>query len=301
MIQVLCIGYCCYDLIFYPDIPFECNVKYMIRETDESGGGPAANAAYLLSLWGIPAAFAGVLGNDHFGDLVLREFEAVNTDVRLVEKPEGFKTPFSSIVADPGTGDRTIFTRHMTSDSYLPDWNRIPGLSPKVILADGHQLKATLDAVKRFPDAVLVLDAGSLRDETEKLLSLADHAVCSERFGCSISGLDSLDSREEMKKALDKISSICRGRCAVTLGEAGAAYIEDDELRHIPAFMVDAADTTAAGDIFHGAYVSALLDGKPFHDCLVFASAAAALSVKARGGRNSIPKPDDVKRFLKCK
>ncbi len=299
MIRVLCIGYSCYDLIFYPDTAFEFNKKYLVTETDESGGGPAANAAYLLSSWGVPTAFAGVLGNDYYGDLILEEFARVNTDTRLVERPEGSKTPFSSIIIEPDTGDRTIFTRHMDISSYLPDWGRIPGLSPKIILADGHRPEAALDAVKRFPDAVLVLDAGSLRDETEKLLPLADHAVCSEQFGCSISGLRALNTRDEWKKSLEKIKSICRGQCAVTLGKNGVIFMEDGAVRHIPAFRVDAADTTAAGDIFHGAYVCALLDGKSFSDSLVFASAAAALSAGRRGGRNSIPGPDEVRIFLK--
>lgn len=299
MTQVLCIGYSCYDLIFYPDVPFERDTKYLVTETDESGGGPAANAAYLLSSWGVPAAFAGVLGNDHYGDLVLEEFARVNTDTRLVERPEGFKTPFSSVIIEPDSGERTIFTRHMDIQPYLPDWNRIPGLSPKIILADGHRLEATLDAVERFPDAVLVLDAGSLRDETGKLLPLAGHAVCSEQFGCQLSALDSLNGPEQWKKSLEKIKSICRGECAVTLGKNGVIFLEEGAVRHIPAFRVDAADTTAAGDIFHGAYVYALLAGKSFGNSLVFASAAAALSAGRRGGRNSIPGLDEVGIFLK--
>jgi sugar/nucleoside kinase (ribokinase family) len=48
-------------------------------------------------------------------------------------------------------------------------------------------------------------------------------------------------------------------------------------------------DTTAAGDIFHGAFAFALLEDREFAAALAFASAAAGLSVQRPGGRDSIP------------
>jgi sugar/nucleoside kinase (ribokinase family) len=74
MVDVLCIGYACFDLFYYLDgFPAE-DSKILVRRTEKSGGGPAANAAYLLSSWGAAAAFAGCLGNDREAEAILAEF-----------------------------------------------------------------------------------------------------------------------------------------------------------------------------------------------------------------------------------
>jgi sulfofructose kinase len=55
-----------------------------------------------------------------------------------------------------------------------------------------------------------------------------------------------------------------------------------------PAFVVNCVDTTGAGDIFHGAFCYAVLEGMPLHDTLEFANAMAALNCTALGARGGI-------------
>jgi sulfofructose kinase len=59
---------------------------------------------------------------------------------------------------------------------------------------------------------------------------------------------------------------------AVTLGSAGVIHAGG----RVPAFPVAARDTTGAGDVFHGAFALALVEGCSTDAALVFASAAAA-------------------------
>ena len=66
----------------------------------------------------------------------------------------------------------------------------------------------------------------------------------------------------------------------------------------MPAFPAPAVDTTAAGDIFHGAFTYAVARGMPFRNSLRFASLTASLSVRVAGGRKSIPTLDKVKEEL---
>src|SRR4030042_943758 len=56
--MVLAIGTAAYDLFFPLSGWLEENHKYEIAASQESGGGPAGDAAYLLSPWGEPAALA---------------------------------------------------------------------------------------------------------------------------------------------------------------------------------------------------------------------------------------------------
>ena len=54
--DVLCIGTGAFDVFLTVDgFPAE-NRKYELSGSREEGGGPAANAAFLLSRWGVPAA-----------------------------------------------------------------------------------------------------------------------------------------------------------------------------------------------------------------------------------------------------
>ena len=77
MCEILCIGHAAYDITYSSDSFLKENVKYETEFFIECGGGPAANAAVLLSSWGIKTAFAGVIGNDYYGTRLIDEFKNV--------------------------------------------------------------------------------------------------------------------------------------------------------------------------------------------------------------------------------
>jgi len=66
----------------------------------------------------------------------------------------------------------------------------------------------------------------------------------------------------------------------------------------LPAFPATVVDTTAAGDIFHGAFAYGVLNEKPLQENLRFASMTASLSVQLPGGRKSVPPIARVKEAL---
>ena len=75
--DVLCVGHAAYDIIFSLNgFPRE-DRKYAVSEgCIECGGGPAANAAYLLARWGLNAGFVGLAGKDVYGEANLEELRA---------------------------------------------------------------------------------------------------------------------------------------------------------------------------------------------------------------------------------
>jgi len=58
-------------------------------------------------------------------------------------------------------------------------------------------------------------------------------------------------------------------------------------------------DTTAAGDVFNGAFVVALSEGKTIENAVVFACKAAAISVTRLGAQASAPHRKEVESFDK--
>jgi len=67
----------------------------------------------------------------------------------------------------------------------------------------------------------------------------------------------------------------------------------------VRGFKVKAVDTTAAGDVFNGALVVALGEGRPLRDAVRFANAAAAISVTRMGAQPSAPTRAEIEKFLR--
>jgi sugar/nucleoside kinase (ribokinase family) len=84
----------------------------------------------------------------------------------------------------------------------------------------------------------------------------------------------------------------------ITDGAQGSWYWDAGQHLHQPAFGIDVVDTTGAGDVFHGAYLYAYLQGWPAQRCLAFASATAALKCRKVGGRAGIPDRAEIEAFL---
>jgi sulfofructose kinase len=67
----------------------------------------------------------------------------------------------------------------------------------------------------------------------------------------------------------------------------------------LPAYNVNAVDTTGCGDTFHGAFALAIAQKKPIMEAAHFASAAAALCATKIGGRDGIPNAIQLELFMK--
>src|SRR6202023_1523178 len=85
---------------------------------------------------------------------------------------------------------------------------------------------------------------------------------------------------------------------AMTLGAHGALALTEGLFYYSPAFVVNCVDTTGAGDIFHGAFCYAVLQGMPMSEALEFSNAMAALNCTALGARGGIRGLDDVRALM---
>lgn len=287
MKNVLCVGHSAYDLTFLvEEYPIE-NRKYSMEPPTECGGGPAANAAYLIAKWGGSCRYAGVVGDDAYGHKIQREMESVGVDCTwLIKDPEG-GTPYSFILANQSNGSRTLFNTKPGTKALELEWD---DWQPDVILLDGHEVEASLQVLKRFKDAISILDAGSFNERTKRLAQEVDYLVCSEDFCRETTGVDGQDP-SSVADQLDKLTS---NHCVITLGHRGSIYQVKKQGIHQPTLAVDAMDTTGAGDIFHGAFAFGLAMEMEMENTVQIASIAAALSVQKPGARVAIPTLEQV-------
>lgn len=287
--EVLCVGHAAYDLsVFVSKYPVE-NSKYETQDLRESGGGPAANAAFLLAKWGMPVAFAGLVGDDDVGQRVRAELARGGVDISLLELRPGHATPFSVILVNRQNGSRTIINRKLPGQFLQLTPEQLAPFSPKVLLFDGHELDASLAALRAFPDAISILDAGSWRDGTARLAGRVHYLAASERFARQTTGLPDLGDEDAQRACVEDLRNKYGAKVVVTLGERGLVADAGEGFQYLPAFPAKTIDTTAAGDIFHGAFAYAIARGLPFSEGLRLSAKAAALSVETPGGRSSIP------------
>jgi len=80
----------------------------------------------------------------------------------------------------------------------------------------------------------------------------------------------------------------------ITLGKQGAFFKSVSREILIPAPIVTAIDTTAAGDTFCGALTVALTEGKDWDDAIRFAVTAASISVTRMGAQSSVPYRNEI-------
>jgi sugar/nucleoside kinase (ribokinase family) len=133
------------------------------------------------------------------------------------------------------------------------------------------------------------------REDFERLLDLSDHLILGRTFAAALTGTS------DPAVAARALWHPCRSAVVVTAGSAGCWAVSgpaDSPLLHQPAYAVPIVDTTGCGDVFHGAYASALARGLPLVERLREASAAAALKASRGGGQDGIPDRADVDVFL---
>ena len=263
-----------------------------------AGGGPAANAAYLLALWGERCALAALVGDDSTGRRIIEESRLAGLDVSLIEARGGHATPVSLILINKQNGSRTIVNRKAPAAPLHCDPIALAELKPGVLLFDGHELEASLAALDAFPDAVTILDAGSWRTGTAGLAGKVRYLAASERFALQATGLPGLREPTQQRTCVARLREQHSNIVVVTMGERGLVADDGTGFFHLPAWPARTVDTTAAGDIFHGALVWSVARKLEFRECLRFASMAAALSVEKPGGRASIPPLARVKEAL---
>jgi len=108
----------------------------------------------------------------------------------------------------------------------------------------------------------------------------------------------SVKSREDAVAAASKLLTTGVKTVVVTLGAKGALYCTPDRTVDIPAYPVEAVDTTAAGDAYTGALATALAEEKSLVESLKFAAAAAALAVTKAGAQPAMPLRQEVDEFI---
>ncbi|HEV3220573.1 MAG TPA: PfkB family carbohydrate kinase [Candidatus Acidoferrales bacterium] len=259
-------------------------------------GGQVASAMVACQKWGIRTRYVGRVGDDSAGELQRKEFKKAGVDAHL-KVIRGAQSQTSFILVDEPSGERTVLWNRSAEMTIRPaDLERKWVVDSRALLVDGHDTKAAATAARwahedRIP---VTADLDNLYSGVEVLLEYVDFLVCSKEFPARLTG------EKDLHKALPAIHERFGNRvAAATLGRDGVIAWDGTRFHYRPAFVVNAVDTTGAGDVFHGAFVYAQLVGMDLDEQLAFSCAAAALNCKALGARGGIAPLKQIRELLR--
>lgn len=259
-------------------------------------GGQVASALVACQSWGLRTRYVGKVGTDPAAELQRSEFARAGVEAHLLSVPD-CTSQLAYILVDQPSGERTILWSRDARLTLDPAELRREWVTrARALLLDGHDTSAASLAARWARDASIpvVADLDNLYPGVEALLENVDYLIASRDFPARLTG------QPDLTKSLPAIHLRFSCRVAgVTLGAGGALAWDGSRFHYAPAFRVNTLDTTGAGDIFHGAFVYALLQGWPLSRQLEFSCAAAALNCTALGARGGIRPLSEIEALIR--
>ncbi|HET6218082.1 MAG TPA: ribokinase [Acidobacteriaceae bacterium] len=266
---------------------------------DVFNGGKGANQAVAVAKLGAPVEMIGSLGTDLFTERLLSGLKAAGVDTHAVQMVAGPCGVAHISRADNGENSIIVISgaNRLLSAAYI-DAHRETVQRASMILV---QLETPLEAVIRLAEQAseaktpLMLDPAPAMPLPEVLLSRTTWLTPNETEAQILLGRVKIDPGA----AAEKLLAMGVRNVALKLGSQGVFLAgRDCPAQQVPAFTVNAVDTTAAGDCFNAAFAVALTRKKPPVEAARYASAAAAISVTRAGAQPSLPSSAEVEAFL---
>jgi ribokinase len=300
MARIVIVGSCNVDLTTFTDrFPAPGETIFGSR-FDLGFGGKGANQAAAARCCGAEVSMVACVGNDLFGQATVGNFERMGIDARHVRVVEGVSSGVAPIFVDPSGQNRIIVVKG-ANDRLLPeDVDRAAAVIERadcIVLQFEIPLETvahTLRLARTRGIRTIVNPAPALPCDLE-ILANADYVIPNETEAAGLTGMPFRTEREAEACAQSMLDRGVR-RVIVTLGDRGALVADRHAMRIVPAFEVDARDTTGAGDAFIGSFATFLIEGASEHEAVARANLYAALSTMAVGTQKSFWAREDFER-----
>ncbi len=294
---VYCIGSVVFDGLVRPveAMPGWGTITFVDSISNHLGGNGSA-AAYTVARMGVPAKLAAVIGRDPAGEHVAARLRQAGVDLSQLQVRDDVPTARTVGLVnrqgerlffhDPGA--LGVFTAAQVS--FQPEVVRgyaffhygtifcLPAVRPHasqvLVRARRAGLRTSLDVDWDF--------MGRWLDDLGPLCPLIDYLFLNTQEAEMLTG-----SREPAQVGGFFLE---RGVGVVVLkmAERGCAVFSKTETFSLPAFQVQAVDTTGAGDCFCGGFLAGLCRGWSLRESARLANAAGAQSVVCVGNTDGV-------------
>ena len=289
--RMIAVGAICNTTIYrvdhVPSLPAKLLASAMTQVVD----GMALSAAYALVRLGGSAKIWARVGDDALAVSMRHSLSAEGLDTHGLHTVPGTLTSQATVIVDQH-GDRLVVPFHDPRVDKSPSWLPLDELDDAdFVHCDTRWVEGAEAAMKaaraRHLPCMIDGDVAPL-EVLQRLIPLATHAVFSDAGLLIYSGCD------DVSAALIKVGSTHGGHVGASCGAKGYFWFDQGQVRHVKAPVIKVVDTLSAGDVFHGAFALALLEGKDIENAARFACAAASLKCTRFGGRLGCPTRAEV-------
>jgi ribokinase len=281
----------------------------VVKDARQSPGGSAANTIYGLARLGVKTGFAGVVGDDTDGELLIKNFQKVGVDTSQIKVKHRVKSG-SVIGLTDSRGQRSLYVLPAANSQLSINDLDVDYVNQAKILhissfADDRQFKVTLDLIRRLNSSVKVGFAPGALYASQGLKALAPILSRTYVLFLNQNEIQQLTGRGVRAGARTCLKPGCR-IVAVTLGQGKklrinkgaaqrtvtAAYIRDAKNEYAiepPERSATKVDTTGAGDAFAAGFLYGLLKNKGLEVCGRLGNIVAQFSIREVGARAGLP------------
>lgn len=273
------------------------------RRIDWSSGGSAANVAAALASLGTSVRLLARVGPDPAAVVALRAARRAGVDLSLVQEDTSEPTGLCFVVVS-ASGERTFFSARGANENLaLPEdvvslLGGVAGvhLSGYALVGGSREAALAVARAARERGIPASLDlclplVEARREETLGLLPLFSVVFGNDR---EVSLLADGDAEAAARAIAARGVEVAVAKT----GEKGCVLATAESARVVPAFPVDAVDTTACGDAFVAGFLHARALGAAPEACGALGNALGALAATAPGSGDALPVPGAVRAFL---
>ena len=257
-------------------------------------GGKGANQAVACARLGGATQFLACVGDDAEGHSTIASLATDGMDTSTIEIVDHCRTGVALIFVNT-QGENCIgisaeANAKLTPEKILQNEDLIANADYLLMQLEIPIESVTLAAeiARNNQTQVIFNPAPAAAAIPDKLLSCTDIITPNQTEAEILTGV-SVNSADEAARAATLLHEYGIKIVVITMGKSGAFVSDESGNRMISGPVVQAVDTTAAGDTFNGALVVALAEGKSLDQAVNFANAAGALSVTKAGAQPSVP------------
>ncbi|MFX1274864.1 MAG: carbohydrate kinase family protein [Promethearchaeota archaeon] len=300
--EILGVGEVCIDYTSVVDYFPEADEKLDACSQACFSGGVTANYCVATARLGAKTSFFGAVGDDDFGEYLIKEFQKENVDTSYLVKKKGKDTAVNFIVVNKQNGEKFIIQSpcmRSTAPEQV-DFNDTILEGVKLVHSTAIYPELTRHIFQQAQN-LGILTSLDLEKQIaiwgiNKLKPILDHV---DILLPNKAGAMQLTNTKTPLEAAQVFLDWGIELVVITLGEKGAVAFTPKESIKVPAFKVPVIDTTGAGDTFCGAFTYTYGIKKwSIKRALQFSIAAASLKIQHLGARSGMPTFQQVEAFL---
>ena len=262
-----------------------------------NAGGKGANQAVAAARLGGNVTLVAKVGNDIFGKQTIEGLQKENINTDFVFTDDTAPSGVALIMVNE-EGENCIVVAPGANANLLPaDIETVNAINEAAIILLQLEIPlATIEAVAiraKATNQQLIINPAPAQTLSDELLNGLFLITPNETEAALLTGITVTD-QATASQAADIFLNKGVQNIIITLGKQGAYFKNSNEQFKVTAPVVQAKDTTAAGDTFSGALTVALTENMDWQQAIQFAVTAASISVTRLGAQVSVPFRNEI-------